>query len=611
MNKSKLYLDRENQYAHEILKNIEQYNVYKTPSLENINKSDCIDDILKNNTEKTSSQVFEEFKTIVKYCKDNNVCISDDKFDEFIDTFTEKCHYFTDEELIESLNYMAFLPATPFIYYKNFMELWLALDEATCARLEKWDLNKVLYVCECWYSFSMARKSEFVWLSLRKFGRKIKKLSKIEMVHSLFFCNLVRKPLIEMFDYEIAWKKHFNEMTIEEISIMSMGFFKTKTKIRSPELADKIYERLINELENVINKPICLVNILKILRYSSGIPQRDIMNHLLEKLCPFIDNFQLVTCLHIALLGCDMQQCHDKCIELIMNRFNRDITEARLKDLERITHAMSLYNISDSSGVKNELCQKIMEEIPKRINEIVLHPQCFAACLHYMTLCGHHNEDFINIVLDQRYMRHAYGRNLMLGREVFCLDSFTRINLAGKYNGTQLTDKNRATMGKLLTNYIPEKNSKYKLNQTDKILLEVKDSCQKIFKFCSIKHILPHFQRPDIVLCYDKSKKEAINLEDSSIEDYTGIILTRENMFNDGIEKENITTIAIVIAGWNNYVRGFERYTGIMEMKLKQLQLLNHKYVVIPWHEWKDLQGRDDRERYLKRKLIPLTELSK
>lgn len=44
---------------------------------------------------------------------------------------------------------------------------------------------------------------------------------------------------------------------------------------------------------------------------------------------------------------------------------------------------------------------------------------------------------------------------------------------------------------------------------------------------------------------------------------------------------KDVDTVAIVIAGWNNVVRNKNRNTGLFDMKLKQLQLLGHKSLVV------------------------------
>lgn len=45
--------------------------------------------------------------------------------------------------------------------------------------------------------------------------------------------------------------------------------------------------------------------------------------------------------------------------------------------------------------------------------------------------------------------------------------------------------------------------------------------------------------------------------------------------------REDFATIVLVVGGCNNVVRGKNRNTGLMDMKLQQLKLLGHKYIVV------------------------------
>ncbi|TMW40894.1 hypothetical protein DOY81_014027, partial [Sarcophaga bullata] len=76
-------------------------------------------------------------------------------------------------------------------------------------------------------------------------------------------------------------------------------------------------------------------------------------------------------------------------------------------------------------------------------------------------------------------------------------------------------------------------------------------------------------------------------------ENYSGVILTRDLLLGSLENKTDIDTVVVIIVGWNNVVRNKNRHTGLFDMKLKQLELLGHKYVLIYWHEWRSLEFGD------------------
>ncbi|TMW41468.1 hypothetical protein DOY81_013456, partial [Sarcophaga bullata] len=194
----------------------------------------------------------------------------------------------------------------------------------------------------------------------------------------------------------------------------------------------------------------------------------------------------------------------------------------------------------------------------------------------------------LTAALDRKFLSRAVGSNLATSREIFHLDTYVKVNLMDKdYQGNQLHDKYRKTMGKLLTQYIPERNSKYKLNATDSILLQTKEIIDGILPHNQLKHILPNYDRSDVVICYDRKQKKPVKISPNCPENYSGVILTRDLLLGSLENKNDIDTVAVIIVGWNNVVRNKNRHTGLFDMKLKQLELLGHKYVLIYWHEWR------------------------
>lgn len=248
------------------------------------------------------------------------------------------------------------------------------------------------------------------------------------------------------------------------------------------------------------------------------------MMTLLDRICAEkFEQMNLFTALHAALLGCDIQCCHDELLEKIFTKFHNEIDTARLKDLERISFVLAMSNIRTPNKLEDALCEKIMNSLRGRIDEIMKYPKCFTNCLHFLTLRGHYDKEMLSSALERKFLKHAVGSKLALSREIFHLDTFVKINLQNEnYEGAQLLDKNRKTMGTLLTQYIPERNSKYKLNVTDHFLLQIKEATNAILPQNQLRHILPNYDRADLVVCYDRVNRKSINIAESCPEHYSG-----------------------------------------------------------------------------------------
>lgn len=263
----KLFQDRENNHAHEILASQDgKYNIFMEPTsspVQTTNEEELLG--LLKTLEVTPEAVINDFRFVASYCNNTGTCISEDRFDKFVDNFTFISHKFSDSQVIEAFELLTLIPPTKSVRSKNFIELWSALDATCVDKADEWDVNTQLKVADAWYTLNLAKHSEFVWLIMKKAGRRIRKLTPSQLVHVMFFCNVTRKPVLgEMIDFEMNLKQIADQLTIDEIGVMSMGFFKTKTPLRDVRFIEYLYKRTIQEIDSV--EDITLVSLLKILR---------------------------------------------------------------------------------------------------------------------------------------------------------------------------------------------------------------------------------------------------------------------------------------------------------------------------------------------------------
>ncbi|XP_064555680.1 FAST kinase domain-containing protein 5, mitochondrial [Drosophila montana] len=600
---AKIFVDFENQYAHTILsESLKPYQLVRSSDSPKTSTADFAapKHVLEPEKNAQPDELYANLLALIQHCAHTGTQISEKGFTDFIGVLCDELHKFSDEQLMGVLRGLQQLPTPASTKVANYMELWNTLDIECCRRIERWSSAQLLLVSDAWYQLGLARIGEFVWQALRKLGRKIRKMPPAQLVQSMFLCNLLRRPVFEMFDFEQNLAQCVHQMTLQELGIMAMGFFKTQTPIRNPELLQQLYTRLEAQLDSV--EDITLVALLKVLRYSSKLPQVEALSKLLVALQPQVERVSLMSCLHMALLGCELQTCNDELVERILLRFERELDATRLKDLERICLVIALFNLRTASGVEERLVKRFPDMLRSRIDEIVRYPRCYSNCLQFLSMRDIYDVEQLSVALEPRFLRHAY-RSGLPGREYFHLDSFAQL-LGSGYEGPRLTDRQRQQMGKLYTQYIPDRAKiQFKLNSTDRILLEIRDAVGSLLRTTvGLKHILPHYDRCDLVVCYDRQQQRAVSLDASCPEDYSGVLLTRQHLLGPR-EAAHMDTLIITVAGWNNVIRGKDRYTGQFAMKLRQLQQLGHKPVVIYWHEWRELETAADRQDFLKRRL--------
>lgn len=156
-------------------------------------------------------------------------------------------------------------------------------------------------------------------------------------------------------------------------------------------------------------KDITLVNLAKILRYSSKPIHADLMNKLHDKLLPNIDRFNILTCMHISLLGTNLQNFHQKLIEKIIIKMIDNIGSMRLKDLDRLSLVIALYDFKSEKEVELVFMRKVIEELKNRVDEIVKHPKCFTSINHYLSMKGIYDLELIATALKENFIVFAFG----------------------------------------------------------------------------------------------------------------------------------------------------------------------------------------------------------
>lgn len=244
------------------------------------------------------------------------------------------------------------------------------------------------------------------------------------------------------------------------------------------------------------------------------------------------------------------------------------------------------------------MCKSIMEEIPHRKEEIMKYKRCYPALLNSLAICGHYDAEMIHVALSKQFYEAAYGQNMLLGRDIFCLDAVTRIELKGKYDeGARLTDRQRRNYAKLLCNYLPEKDSKYKKSVSDRCLLETKAVLDQAYGAqCTVlENFVPHFNQADILIAFDGVTKQPLDVKSLHLpEVYSGIILSREELLKSIDNSDNVRLVTVVFGGFNAYIRGTELPTGILRLKMEQLKQIGHNVVEVSKR----------RDRYSKQELI-------
>lgn len=356
---------------------------------------------------KSPDDLISTFNVLSHHCKNTETCISSDDYDEFIQNLVLKLKNLSDDKILRVLEDLNRFPQAQNTYTKNFHELWKELDKECIERSRNWKYPQMLKVCNLWLMLHLCRIGDYTGKVVSKITRRVDRLSKDAFLEVMFYLSICRIK-IPLTDVETKFLEVIDTLTINEIGIVCLAFFKTESSIRDAKLIDKIYDRTIKSIASI--EDITLVNILKTIRYSSDLIHWQRMEVLSDAITPHIHKFNLISCLHVALLGTNMQYLNQPMIEAVVKRFNdADLTTTRLKEIERITFMLGLFNFKTGSGIERELLMKIVHELKLRVKEIMAFPKCLSACAYYLTLCGVYDIEIIKSVLKSDFIDFAYG----------------------------------------------------------------------------------------------------------------------------------------------------------------------------------------------------------
>lgn len=132
------------------------------------------------------------------------------------------------------------------------------------------DLDLWFYVADLFYECRL--QSTFVRVLVHHFGKERDvSMTNAQFLHLLFLVITRRdeRNILDLYEERIV--ELLDTASIEDISVICLAYFKTKTRIKNQEILRKILERTILFLDNINPDDPCFSSIMKALRYSKSV----------------------------------------------------------------------------------------------------------------------------------------------------------------------------------------------------------------------------------------------------------------------------------------------------------------------------------------------------
>lgn len=196
----------------------------------------------------SNCNLIDAFEKVINYSIDNGISLSDESFDYFIDEFLRRMPDFTLNETLRALQMFARIPMrTEILKQRNYIELYMAFDQQCTILAANMFPEQLLYVCSVWQVMLSAKKTKFARVAHFFIQRYMKTMNAKQLTQAIFFMNCMNQPVDDIRALENLLENLLDDMTIEEVSIVSWCFYRLDCRLEKVELREKYFDYLVKQ----------------------------------------------------------------------------------------------------------------------------------------------------------------------------------------------------------------------------------------------------------------------------------------------------------------------------------------------------------------------------
>jgi hypothetical protein len=359
-----------------------------------------LDQNIDKNIDKNTTNIYNQFmNTSIESLENFNLIIN--KLIEILDKLSL-------DQLTNVLESMTLWSIVKNPMEPNFYRLWSKIDEHLTKRLAavSFHNNQIiaqnLRIAKQWYKLNVGRISKFNRLLIQKLNSPDLQLNKSQFLHLMFYLNLQReidektKPHL-MNRLEIL----INEMSLDEIGVICMTFFKTQTKL-SPNIIPIIISRAINEISDQTNNVI-RTSILKAIRFSHHFRHNEDIQKLINKL-KVLNNSEL-TLTHLLTLSMEASVYDKVLLNETVSKLCKNPDSFRAKDVERILLCLANFNHSIDSKELKFICENISNR-----NDVVTYPWYLLTIVAHLCIFQFYPKDLIERCFEKKFLEKIQSK---------------------------------------------------------------------------------------------------------------------------------------------------------------------------------------------------------
>lgn len=231
-NNSRQFVQHENLYAFQIVSKIGINSTSQLVISTEINDEGSFTSYLDRNwRESSATEISQAFSTVKQFCIENNIALSDQRFDKLTDGLMDHCEKLTDRQLYNLIKDLSEYPKSFGLKANNFHDIWSCLDDICCWKMHNWNIDTILAFSNVFFLLHLGKNADYIFSALDRLTRKADTLTKDQLVHVFFLLNVCRRMSVP-FEFEHALQYKVWEMNVDELAVVAMGYFKTTSNIK-------------------------------------------------------------------------------------------------------------------------------------------------------------------------------------------------------------------------------------------------------------------------------------------------------------------------------------------------------------------------------------------
>ncbi|XP_015178803.1 PREDICTED: uncharacterized protein LOC107067647 [Polistes dominula] len=586
----------ENQYARNYFLNSVHYNKTTVPQrkLEVIISDAEAEELLnKDWSTATINDLVSALKRLSHHIEnqsDHDVMHQLPKYNLILHALKKNSNHLTydllEEILISLIPFQKHLGRT-----KEFKDLMASLDNYCAKQYINWPIESMFLISDAFYCLYYYN-SNFVWKFMRKMNSKLNKLTTNNLVQLMFLVNIRRDNPLNMYEVESVLDQHLDDLTINELGLIAMGFFKSKSKIRDSALLKQMTDRLARDI-NIVDK-ISLTSLLKLIRYSMKFNELENLKLLMKCISPMLPTYDFQSLGHIVHVFAKAHLYSKPFMDVIITSFFNNIEKARLKDIEKLTFALCIYSFESTHPIWNKIVDELTCRISNDKKEIFKFPWIFVSIIRYLCFSNVYPLHLIKLVLDPSYVSiRCKGNVYLIGWEYSIIEYCVKVEQP-EYTGPFLSENILLTSTKRHWKIMDLENSSLIRKIFNEVMFVLKETVVKDVDLYNGR-VLPQFVKNNIVVGIDEHQNFISAKPILSKKSETDIKRV------DDTFPENIKWLIFVVFHYKHTIRETNSPTGILMAKLRQLKLIGYTPIVVSSHEWFQLGGNiEGKTNYLK-----------